>query len=137
MLLLFVVCFEQALTKHNNWLPFSSLRWGILLLLLGNLSGCGGITTIRSIQEHPKRGWWNSTVQLQGNVSDRAPLIDGLLYQLQDGTGRIWVLTTRTAQPIGVPLHIKGQVRYESIPLNGQDFGEPYIEEQELLKHEP
>jgi hypothetical protein len=103
------------------------------LLLLMGLMGCSDFSTIRQVQEHPHRNWFTATVHLKGKVGDRAPLIGGLLYQLQDDTGKIWVLTKRTAQPSGQQIAIEGQVRYQSIPIAGQELGEAYIEEQRLL----
>jgi hypothetical protein len=51
------------------------------------------------------------------------------VYQLQDQTGKIWVLTTDASLEPGERLLVKGKVRFESIPIAGQELGEAYIEE--------
>lgn len=108
------------------------------LILLPGLTGCSGVTTVQDVQTHPHRNWLNSTVYLKGQVSDRVPLIDAQVYQLQDNTGEIWVLTTNKAMPkVGDRVYVKGQVRYEKVLIDGQDFSEAYIEEQEQLDSHP
>jgi hypothetical protein len=96
------------------------------------LVGCG-VSTVKEIQTNPQRNWFNSTVYLRGQVSDRAPLINAQVYQLEDSTGKIWVLTDKTTPKKGDSVYIRGTVRFEKIPMEGQDFGEAYIEEQEQL----
>ncbi|MCU0569220.1 MAG: hypothetical protein MUF49_21930 [Oculatellaceae cyanobacterium Prado106] len=105
-------------------------------LLLG-LVGCSSVSTVQDVQKHPHRNWFNSTVYLQGTVRDRAPLLDAQVYQLEDATGAIWVLTPNTTRPqVGDRISIKGQVQYESIPVGGLELGEAYIKEQEQLEPE-
>jgi RecJ-like exonuclease len=85
------------------------------------------------VQQNPHRHWFNERVQLEGTVVDRAPMIDAVVYQLQDETGQIWVLSTEpTVEPIvqtGDRVLVRGIVRFESILLEEQEFGEAYIEE--------
>ncbi len=102
-------------------------------LLLGLLAGCSTVTPIQDIQAHPHRSWFTATVDVQGTVGDRVPLIGGLVYQLRDPTGTIWVLTHRSQQPAGETIEIKGIVRFQSIPIAGQEHGEAYIEEEQVL----
>jgi hypothetical protein len=104
---------------------------GILALLFG-IVGCSSVTTIQDVRAHPQRNWFNSTVYLKGTVGDRAPLLDGQLYQLQDQTGKIWVLSPETQLRTGEQVLIKGQVRYQSIPIAGKERGDVYIEQQHL-----
>ena len=115
-------------------------RFSILLWLVG-LVGCnsgseairldglpfpGRVTPIERIQTRSRADY---TVRLKGKVGDRAPLFNGQVYQLQDSTGTIWVLTHDTSLQTGEQVSIRGQVRYQSIPLAGQEQGEFYIEE--------
>jgi uncharacterized protein YdeI (BOF family) len=109
------------------------LRVGLLVLLSG-LSGCRNVTTIQSVQANPHRNWFNSTVYLQGTVSDRAPLLKGQLYELKDNTGKIWVLSPTNNLEPGDQIRIKGQVRYEAIEIADQNLGEVYIEEQQQFQ---
>jgi len=125
-------------------------RCGLAGVILLGLSGCG-ISTVQDVQAHPHRNWLTSTVQLQGTVGDRVPLIDAQVYQLQDPTGTIWVLTQRKDVRSGTKILIKGQVRFQRTDLqqtsredkaladqplrdqfsNEKMLGEAYIEEQQ------
>jgi hypothetical protein len=107
--------------------------FGIAAGLALGLTSCSGISTVKDIQNNPHRNWFNSTVYLRGQVSDRVPLLDAQVYQLQDATGKIWVLTDQTTPKQGDAVYIKGTVKFESMPLEGQEFGEAYIQEQEQL----
>ncbi|GAB4376077.1 MAG: hypothetical protein Kow00121_22620 [Elainellaceae cyanobacterium] len=95
------------------------------------LVSCSSITTIQRVREHPHRHWFNKTVQLQGTVVDRAPLINALLYQLQDETGTIWILTTEPGLEAGAYIWMQGDVQFESIPIAGRELGDVYIQEQQ------
>jgi len=79
----------------------------------------------------------NYTVYLQGKVAHRVPLLESQMYQLQDASGRIWVLTDQKDLQLNDEVMIKGNVRYQSIPLAGKDFGEVYVQEQQQLEHTP
>ena len=73
-----------------------------------------------------------TTVRLQGKVVQQVPLAGWRMYQLQDSTGKIWVLTKRTNVRLQTPVSIEGKVYFQSIPIAGQDFGEIYVEEQQI-----
>lgn len=88
----------------------------------------GSVKPIQELQSDPDL---NSLVYLRGRVGDRIPLIEAQIYQLQDDTGSIWVLTTDPLIESGATVAVQGRVRFESIPLAGQELGEIYIEEQE------
>jgi uncharacterized protein YdeI (BOF family) len=71
-----------------------------------------------------------AAVYLQGTVGDRVPLAGGSLYELEDSSGKIWVQTKGPAPDPGQTVALKGIVRYRSIPLNGQEQGEVYVEQE-------
>jgi hypothetical protein len=104
------------------WLSVFSISLG--------LASCG-VSTVRSVHERPQRHWLNSTVRLEGTVVDRVPLLNAQVYQLQDSTGAIWILTTDPSLQPGEQIAVKGKVRFESIPIAGQELGEAYIEEHQ------
>ncbi len=89
---------------------------------------------VTEIQAIAQTGDRPTTVYLQGTVSDRAPLLSGHAYQLQDGSGRIWVITTRELPDLGEERLIQGTVRYQSIPVSGQELGERFVEETQVLQ---
>lgn len=115
--------------------------------LLGGLISCGrlpqssmnainptskvDVTNIREIKLQQDS---EATVYLQGKVAKQVPLLKRQVYQLQDLSGTIWVLTNKTDLQQGDEVLVKGKVRYQSIPLAGKDFGEVYVEEQEQLE---
>jgi hypothetical protein len=122
------------MTNLLNNLSFSIARFLLSGTVLAvGLMGCSGETTVREVQAHPQRNWFNSTVYLRGQVGDRAPLIDAQVYELQDSTGKIWVLTDKATPKTGDRVYIRGQVKFEKIQEEGLEFGEAYIEEQEQL----
>ena len=92
------------------------------------------VTNIREIKLQRDN---KATVYLQGKVAKQVPLVERRVYQLQDLSGTIWVLTNQTALQQGDKVLVKGKVRYQSIPLAGKDFGEVYVEEQEQLERTP
>lgn len=122
----------------------------VTFFLLGGVVSCGSLpqsslnvinpelgvdaTDIRDIKPQQDN---EATVYLQGKVTKQVPLIDWWVYQLQDSTGTIWVLTNRTGIQQGDKVLVKGKLRYHSIPLAGKDFGEVYVEEQEQLERIP
>ncbi|MBD3880552.1 hypothetical protein IFO70_02150 [Phormidium tenue FACHB-886] len=110
-----------------------AFRSGCAFLLVG-LTACASTTTVQAVRANPERNWFTTSVRLRGTVGDRAPLIDAQLYQLKDATGTIWVLTQRQDVRSGEPIQIKGQVRFQSIPIKGMEFGEAYIEEEQVEK---
>lgn len=112
------------------------LKLGAITILLSGLLGCGKvglnvpITKIGDLQQNRTA---YSTVYVKGRVENQAPFLGTGAYEVRDGTGSIWVLTTRTLPNPGDEVLLKGEVQYKSIPINGQDLGEVYIAEIELL----
>lgn len=118
----------------------------IYCLLGSGLAGCGGVPfatnrielsqgvnviNIRDLQPAQNN---ESSVYLRGKVIRQVPLVDWRMYQLQDKTGSIWVLTKNTNLRLAQQVLIKGKVRYQGIPIAGKDFGEVYIQEEQQLE---
>ena len=116
-------------TSHPVWL-------GLSVLLVG-LASCSSITTVQDVQKRPNRGWFGSTVQLQGRVGDRIPLVKAQVYELQDSTGKIWVLATDRSLKTGDQVKIQGKIRIEPLPITDPEAREVYIEQQQLILKEP
>ncbi|PZV12820.1 MAG: hypothetical protein DCF22_11600 [Leptolyngbya sp.] len=119
-------------------------RWILLGLLIALVScggqaasesngtgGTGGIVMPKttSIQEVQKTADRNSVVTVKGVVGDRVPILNGTVYELQDSTGKIWVLTQKQPPNSGQEVIITGNLRFKSIPLNGQEQGSVYVEQ--------
>ena len=92
--------------------------------------GGGNVTKISDIQQNPNA---DTTVYLQGQVATRAPFLGSGAYKLQDATGTIWVIAQKTLPNVGDTVLLKGQLQFQSIPLDGQELGEVYVQEQDLL----
>jgi hypothetical protein len=123
---------QQANNFYNS---LSVGYWGLFCLILTGLTSCSNlnlatigtnITPIRDLT--PQKS--NVTVYIQGKVEKHAPLLQKHVYQLDDTTGKIWVLTNQDNLRVGSQIVIKGQVRYQSIRLGGKELGESYVEEQ-------
>jgi hypothetical protein len=95
-------------------------------LNLKNLRIGANVTPIRAIKPVQDN---QATVYIQGKVEKQAPLIKQRAYQIADSTGKIWVITTQSNLQVGQEVVLKGKVRYKSIPLAGQEYGEIYLEE--------
>jgi hypothetical protein len=140
------VAFMQQMRK----LPLSFLygysivpyRLGLAFFLVAGLSSCGNlsssglngtslkigtnVTPIGKIKLEQKN---QATVYIQGKVEKQAPLMKQWAYQINDTSGKIWVVTNQKSLPQGAEVVFKGKVRYRSIPVNGKELGEVYLEE--------
>ncbi|NET36854.1 MAG: hypothetical protein F6K19_33315 [Cyanothece sp. SIO1E1] len=131
------------------------------LLILISMPGCGNLAqsefplpitrpavNVTKIQDLPLSsgsdisGSDNSvsdnTVYLQGRIIQQVPLLDSTVYQLEDGTGKIWALSQTSNLLPGDEVLLKGTLRFEEIPLADQGLGEIYLEvlEQQQLSTE-
>ncbi len=108
------------------------------LLLFGGLGGCQSgvnvpVTKIGDIQKHSNA---YSTVYLKGKIGNQAPFVNSGAYELEDESGKIWVISNQKLPEPGEQILLKGQVKYQSIPIGGKDLGETYIQEQEQLERQ-
>ncbi len=131
--------FPTSLSRGISMIPYSL---GISLLLLPSISGCSSLTTsnfqvgnitigsnVTLIQEIKPDTDQQTTVYIQGKVEKQVPLLEQWAYHINDSTGKIWVITDQPNLKEGEQVVIRGKVRYKSIPLADQEFGEVYIEE--------
>ena len=72
----------------------------------------------------------DTTVYIQGKVEKAAPLIKKKAYQINDSTGKIWVITNQGNFQVGEQVVLRGNVQYQSVPLSGKEYGEVYLEEK-------
>lgn len=97
----------------------SPLRFPILTLL--NLP-----SAIGDIQAMPF--WFHLPVCAKGVVGDRAPIVNGQLYQLKDSTGSIWIVSPDTSLQTGQAIKIKGTLQFQSVVIEGEEQGDVYVE---------
>ncbi|WP_156427062.1 hypothetical protein [Leptolyngbya sp. NIES-2104] len=70
-------------------------------------------------------------VQVEGKIKAQAPLAGGQrAYEVQDDSGSIWIVTTRSIPPVGSSVTVSGTVKLQKIDLAGQDQSTVYIEQQ-------
>ncbi|WP_205371156.1 hypothetical protein [Thermoleptolyngbya sp. PKUAC-SCTB121] len=89
------------------------------------LSWVGIPVSIRSVQQMPFV--FSVPVRVSGVVGDRAPLVDALLYELQDNTGSIWVLSPDSTVQSGERRIVQGRLMFESIVIDGDKQGAVYL----------
>ncbi len=115
------------------------LRLGLTFFLLAGLLSCGnlgryGVNAIGAnmtpIRELKPQQDDQAIVYIQGKVERQVPLLQRRVYQINDSTGKIWVITNQTGLREGEQVVIKGKIRYKSIRLAGKQLGEVYLEEQ-------
>lgn len=118
-------------------------RLGLIFLLVVGLCSCGSLTSsglngtnftigtnVTPIREIKPEKDNKATVYIQGKVEKKAPLMKQWAYQINDSTGKIWVVTNQKNLSEGAQVVIKGKIRYRSIPLAGKELGEVYLEEE-------
>ncbi|TVQ59331.1 MAG: hypothetical protein EA366_05050 [Spirulina sp. DLM2.Bin59] len=96
------------------------------------LTGCGAIAdrfTTGGQISHIEAQQAGQSIRLEGQVTQQAAFLEGGAYEVEDSSGRIWVLTTGELPAVGDRLTIQGEIVYEDIGIEG--MGEVYIRELE------
>jgi len=93
-----------------------SLLAGLLLL-----TACPSQTTISKINADPGR-YRNKEVGVAGVVRDSYGVLGNGAYEIDDGTGRLWVVTRRGVPSRGSKVGAKGRV-YTGFNFGGRNFG--------------
>lgn len=99
-------------------------RLGFVFLILSGtllITACPSQETISRINADPGR-YRNKEVVLVGRVTDSYGVLDKGAYELDDGTGRIWVVTTRGVPGRGARVGAKGHI-YTGFSFGGRSFG--------------
>lgn len=79
------------------------------LLLSGSLAACLGSTPIGEIVAHP-RDYTGREVTVEGTVTQAFSLVFLKTFTLDDGTGRITVITQRPQPRVGERIRVSGRV---------------------------
>jgi hypothetical protein len=96
------------------------------------LTACPSKTTIAKINQNPSR-YQNQQVGLIGTVTDSYGVLGNGIYELDDGTGRIWVMTTRGVPTKGTRVGVSGHV-HTGVSFGGRTYGLVLQEEQRRTK---
>jgi hypothetical protein len=104
------------------------------VILAGVLAftACPSQTTISQINQNPSK-YQNKQVGLVGTVTDSYGVLGKGVYELDDGTGRIWVLTTEGVPSRGARVGVSGHV-YTGIQFGGRTYGTGLKEEHRRTK---
>ena len=99
-------------------------RLGSVSLILGAVilfTACPSQTTISKINADPSR-YRNKEVAIVGNVTDSYGVLGNGAYEIDDGTGRLWVVTRRGVPSRGARVGAKGRI-YTGFNFGGRNFG--------------
>ncbi len=96
------------------------------------LTACPNKTTISQISADPGK-YQNKEVGLIGTVTDSYGLLGNGAYELDDGTGRIWVVTQRGVPSRGSRVGVSGRV-YSGLQFGGRNYGLGLREEKRQAK---
>lgn len=120
------------LISKIKFMPVKSKLWQISLgtILLGSLVSCK--TPSISVEQISEKHI-GKTVYVTGNVVHLAPFVDNAAYQLEDATGKVWVVTPHVNPKLGQQITIKGRIEYQSLPFAEQELGDLYLVELEHL----
>ena len=95
-------------------------------------TACPSKTTVAKINQNPSR-YQNQQVGLIGTVTDSYGLLGNGIYELDDGTGRIWVMTTRGVPAKGTRVGASGRV-HTGVSYGGRTYGTVLQEEDRRTK---
>ena len=105
----------------------------VLLAALLALTACPSQTNISKIKADPDR-YMDKEVGIVGRVTDSygIPMVGGA-YELDDGTGKIWVVTERGTPSRGARVGVKGRI-YSGPTIKGRNVGMALREEDRRVK---
>lgn len=112
----------------RRFLFLSAIVGGVLAM-----TACPSQTTISKINQNPSR-YQNKQVGLIGTVTDSYGALGKGVYELDDGTGRIWVLATEGVPSRGARVGVSGTV-YTGIQFGGRTYGTGLREEHRRTKN--
>jgi hypothetical protein len=103
--------------------------FSLSLILAGvlALTACPSQTTISKINQNPAR-YHDKDVALVGRVTDSYGALGTGIYEVDDGTGRIWVMTSRGVPSKGARVGVSGRV-HTGMSFGGRNYG-TVLEEQ-------
>ena len=100
----------------KNFVAFTVLIGGLLLL-----TACPSQTNISKINADPDR-YRGKEVGIAGTVINSYGALGTGAYEIDDGTGRIWVATTRGVPAKGARVGAKGYI-HNGFNFAGRSFG--------------
>lgn len=105
--------------------------WGLIAgIALSVLIGCASRATVANIKEDPGR-YQNHIVAVHGNVAQVVgiPFLGKSFFQLDDGTGTIWVMSSKQVPAKGQKVWVKGEIR-AGLKVGRETYGVVLVEEE-------
>ncbi len=102
---------------------FTNRKFFVLLVLALAIfsTACPNRTSVEKINADPGR-YRNREVAVAGRVTDSYGVLDTGAYQIDDGTGTLWIITRRGVPARGSRVGAKGRV-YTGFNFQGRSFG--------------
>ncbi len=98
------------------------LAIGLTALTLFVLAGCPTGVHVRDLNNNPGK-YFNKEVAVRGHVTNAWGALGEGAYELDDGTGKIWVISTGYGVPQkGATVTVAGNVM-QGAALGGRSFG--------------
>lgn len=74
----------------------------------------------------------DKNIAIAGEITQKAAMLEGLLYRVTDETGSVWVVRDHDSKgpEVGESATVEGAVRYEPIAVGEVDASEFYLEEK-------
>jgi hypothetical protein len=105
------------MNRNNPWLPCT-----VLVLAMACLTACSSRPSIADITRDPGR-FTGKEITIQGEASGGVGIFGTGLYQVEDGTGSITVLSENFGlPPNGAKISVTGQVQ-QGINFGGKNYG--------------
>jgi hypothetical protein len=111
-------------------------KFGFTSLILAGvllLTACPQQTSVSKINADPAR-YRNKEVGIVGRVTDSYGVLGNGAYEIDDGTGRLWVVTNRGVPSKGSRVGAKGKV-YTGFSFGGRNFGTVLEETDRRVKN--
>ena len=117
--------------KRQLGQSFRGGSWVLLLCVSLALAGCGplarlgiGTTPIAQIEQNPAR---YTNVYVRGRVVNQIGVFGQGVYEIQDNSGSLWVITDRGLPAMNSTVTVRGKAQ-EGIVLGGRSFGVSLVE---------
>jgi hypothetical protein len=105
------------MNRNNTWFPYA-----VLFLAVACLTACSSRPSIADINRDPGR-FTGKEITIRGETSGGVGFFGTGLYQVEDGTGSIMVLSENFGlPPNGTKISVTGQVQ-QGINFGGKNYG--------------
>ena len=117
----------DAMRSHKKFLAFAVLISTTLLL-----TACPNQESIARINADPGR-YQNRDVIVTGRVTNSYGVLGKGAYELDDGTGKIWVVTETGVPSKGSKVGVQGRVQ-SGLSFGGRNFGLAMYEDKRKVQ---